>query len=120
MSAKCLDVTKPYEFIRFGALDVTTPYEFIGFGALEVTKPREFIWFGALDVIKPCEFIGFGALDGPKSAREACAFPNMLSFIIVVVRATRPLFRGQFSSVSFRFAQLFAAGKRRSHSLVAN
>ncbi len=25
-------VTKPYEFIGFGAMDVTKPYEFIGFG----------------------------------------------------------------------------------------
>ncbi len=39
------DVTKPYEFIGFGALDVTKPYEFIGFGALDVTKPYEFIGF---------------------------------------------------------------------------
>jgi hypothetical protein len=28
-----MDATKPYEFIRFGAVDVTKPYEFIGFGA---------------------------------------------------------------------------------------
>ncbi len=28
-------VTKPYEFIRFGAMDVTKPYKFIGFGAQE-------------------------------------------------------------------------------------
>ncbi len=27
-------VTKPYEFIGFGAMDVTKPYEFIGFGAM--------------------------------------------------------------------------------------
>ncbi len=27
-----MDVTKPYEFIGFGAMDVTKPYEFIGFG----------------------------------------------------------------------------------------
>jgi hypothetical protein len=25
-----MDVTKPYEFIGFGAMDVTKPYEFIG------------------------------------------------------------------------------------------
>ncbi len=43
-------VTKPYEFIRFGAIDVTKPYEFIGFGAIDVTKPYEFIRFGAIDV----------------------------------------------------------------------
>ncbi len=30
-----MDVTKPYEFIGFGAMDVTKPYEFIGFGAVE-------------------------------------------------------------------------------------
>ncbi len=27
-----MDVTKPYEFIGFGAMDVPKPYEFIGFG----------------------------------------------------------------------------------------
>ncbi len=26
-----MDVTKPYEFMRFGAMDVTTPYKFIWF-----------------------------------------------------------------------------------------
>ncbi len=31
-----MDVTKPYEFIGFGAMDVTKPYEFIGFGAMDV------------------------------------------------------------------------------------
>ncbi len=41
-----MDVTKPYEFIGFGAMDVTKPYEFIGFGAMDVTKPYEFIGFG--------------------------------------------------------------------------
>ena len=38
-----MDVTKPYEFIGFGAMDITKPYEFIGFGAMDVTKPYEFI-----------------------------------------------------------------------------
>ena len=28
---------------------------------MDVTKPCEFIWFGAMDVTKPYEFIGFGA-----------------------------------------------------------
>ena len=47
-------VTKPYKFIRFGAMDVTKPYKFIGFetngchqtlsnlkglGPVDVTKP---------------------------------------------------------------------------------
>jgi hypothetical protein len=32
-----MDVTKPCEFIGFGAMDVTKPYEFIGFGAMDVT-----------------------------------------------------------------------------------
>ncbi len=36
-------VTKPYEFIRFGAMDGTKPYEFIGFGAMYVTKPYGFM-----------------------------------------------------------------------------
>ena len=41
-----MDVTKPYEFIRFGAMDVTRPYEFIGLGAMDVTKPYGFysVW----------------------------------------------------------------------------
>ena len=30
--AQSHNVTKPYEFIGFGAVDVTKPYEFIGFG----------------------------------------------------------------------------------------
>ena len=36
-----MDVTKPYEFIGFGAMDVTRPYKFIGFGVgvMDVTKP---------------------------------------------------------------------------------
>ena len=44
-SAPCVEVcggdplTKPYEFIRFGAMDVTKPYEFIRFVAMRVTKP---------------------------------------------------------------------------------
>ncbi len=42
-----MDVTKPYEFIGFGAMDVTKPYEFTGFGAMDVTKPYEFIGFAS-------------------------------------------------------------------------
>ncbi len=42
-----MDVTKPYEFIRFGAMHVTKPYEFIGIGAMDGLKPYEFIGFGA-------------------------------------------------------------------------
>ena len=34
-----MDVTKPYEFIGFGAMDVTKPYEFIGF--LDVRRSHE-------------------------------------------------------------------------------
>jgi hypothetical protein len=34
-----MDVTKPYEFVGFGAMDVTKPYEFIGFGAMDVQGP---------------------------------------------------------------------------------
>ncbi len=39
-SMASMDVTKPCEFIRFGAMDVTKPYEFIGFGAMDVTLHR--------------------------------------------------------------------------------
>ncbi len=49
-----MDVTKPYEFIGFGAMDVTRPYEFIGFGAMDVTKPYEFIGFGARSENSAC------------------------------------------------------------------
>ncbi len=45
--------TKPYEFIRFGAIDAAKPYEFIGFGAMDVAKPYKFVRFGAIDVAKP-------------------------------------------------------------------
>ncbi len=55
-----MDVTKSYEFIKFGATDVTKAYEFTWFGAMDVTKPYEFIGFGAMDVTTPCE--GFGAM----------------------------------------------------------
>ncbi len=47
---------------------VTKPYEFIGFGARDVTKPYEFIGFGAMDVTKPYEFIGFGAMPAPRKS----------------------------------------------------
>ena len=30
MAKSVMDVTKPYQFIGFGAMDVTKPYEFIG------------------------------------------------------------------------------------------
>ncbi len=65
-------------------MDVTKPCEFIGFGAIAITKPYKFIRFGAMDVTKPYEFIGFRAIatrarvvrglptnTGPKPAPEA-------------------------------------------------
>ena len=61
-----MDVTKPYEFIRFGDIHGPKPYEFIGFGAMDVTKAYEFIGFGAMDGTKPYKFIGFGAMDVTK------------------------------------------------------
>jgi hypothetical protein len=66
-----MKVTKPHEFIRFGAMEVTKPYEFIRFGAMDVTKLYEFIWFGAMDVTKPYEFIRFGAGTRRSSASAA-------------------------------------------------
>ncbi len=51
-----MDVTKPYKFIRFGAMAITKPYEFIGCGATDVTKHYEFIGFGAMVATKPYEF----------------------------------------------------------------
>ncbi len=32
-------VTKPYTFIKFGAMAVTKPYRFRGIGAMDVTNP---------------------------------------------------------------------------------
>ncbi len=48
-----MDVTKPIEFIGFGAMDVTKPYKFTGFGAIDGPKPYTFIGFGAMDVTRP-------------------------------------------------------------------
>ncbi len=44
---QAMDVTKPYDFLGFGAMDVTKPHKFIGFGTMAVTKPYKFIGFGA-------------------------------------------------------------------------
>ena len=80
-----MDVTKPYEFIGFGAMDVTKPYKFIGFGAMDGTKPYEFIGFGAtvffhrgLDVVwasslrfAVIHFGRFGVGGCPKYPRES-------------------------------------------------
>ncbi len=30
-----MDITKPYNFVGFGAMDVTKPYKFIGCGAMD-------------------------------------------------------------------------------------
>ncbi len=40
--------TKPYKFIRFGAMYATKPYTFTGFGAMYATKPYKFRGFGAM------------------------------------------------------------------------
>ncbi len=71
------DVTKPYEFIGFGAMDVTKPYEFIGFGAMDVTKPYEFIGFGAMDVTKPYKFIAVGLPGFPGAAGDYVIFKGI-------------------------------------------
>jgi hypothetical protein len=63
-------VTKPYKFMRFGAMDVTKLYKCIRFGAMDVTKPHKCIGFGAMDVTKPYEFMGFGARGPP--GRNRC------------------------------------------------
>ncbi len=78
-----MDVTNPYEFIRFGAMDVTKPYEFIGFG---VTKPYDFIRFGAMDVSRNDEGAGPGQgaaqtpkNDPQKSSQTAFRYPGLLA-----------------------------------------
>ncbi len=61
-----MDVTKPYRFIRFGAIHGPKPYKFIGFGDIHGPKPHTFIGFGDSHGPKPHEFIGFGDSHGPK------------------------------------------------------
>ncbi len=60
-----MEVTKPCEFIWFGAMEITKPCEFIWFGAMETTNPYEFIGFGAMEVTKLYEFIGLGPWMSP-------------------------------------------------------
>jgi hypothetical protein len=43
-----MDVTKPYEFIRFGAMDVTKPYKFIRFGAGMASKLYIYIYINCV------------------------------------------------------------------------
>jgi hypothetical protein len=59
-----MDVTKPNEFIGFGAMDATRPYEFTGFGAMDVPKPYEFIGFGAPQRIEGGCVAAFAPLPG--------------------------------------------------------
>ncbi len=66
-----MDVTKPYEFIGFGAIDVTKPYEFIGFGAIDVTKPYEFI--GCCSLFIPAS--------GPRAANVLGAVRKRCTFV---------------------------------------
>ncbi len=47
-----MEVTKPYEFIGFGAMAVTKPYEFIGFGALCPERVERFQEAAYGDVIR--------------------------------------------------------------------
>ncbi len=52
-----MDVTKPYEFIRFGAMDVTKPCGFVGFDGLPLglaRLPRE------IDAVTPALVWGKG------------------------------------------------------------
>ncbi len=69
LEVKAINVTKPYEFIGFGAIDVTKPYRSIGFGALDVTKPYTFTRFGAIDVTKIKGQIKFPPGSVPKSIK---------------------------------------------------
>ncbi len=62
-----MDVTKPYEFIGFGATEVTKPYKFIGFGAMEVTKPYKFDAFQKVE----CH-VSFACLYVLPLARVSC------------------------------------------------
>ncbi len=74
-----MDVTKPYKFMRFGAMDVTEPYNIIGFAAMDVTKPYKFIGFAARSPsCKTSEHDGaehrrcFGP-QGPRAIVKACS-----------------------------------------------
>ena len=71
-----MDVTKPYQFIGFGAMDDTRPCKFERFCVMDVTKPYKCICFGGCHqtlqiyrvryVTKPYAFIWFGAMDVTK------------------------------------------------------
>ncbi len=80
-----MDVTKPSEFIGFGAMDVTKPYEFIGFGAMDVTKPYEFIGFGRIFLFRA---IAQGSQAGPRTIAPRLpegfpAKPETLSRVLI-------------------------------------
>ena len=68
------NLTKPYEFIRFGAMDVAKPYEFIRFGAMDVTKPYRFIGFGAGQLTDPRRAQNRRPWGGPTGADRAFGF----------------------------------------------
>ncbi len=80
-----MDVTKPYEFIGFGAMDVTKPYEIIGFGGVSKSNAETKASEAGFDPglrgpilptskseqieLRTYEFIGFGGTHGPKPYR---------------------------------------------------
>ena len=93
-----MDVTKPYEFIGFGAMDVTKPYEFIRFGAMDVTKPYEFLGFGAMDVTKP-----YDRLSGPLAFSDSKILPLGLGPETFRIRPRRAGFQPSGPGKTFVF-----------------
>ncbi len=65
---------------------------------MDVTKPYEFIGFGAMDVIKPCEFTGFGARLGKHfSGRPGhiWIYPGIPGHIWARLARTKDMVRGR-------------------------
>ena len=74
-----MDVTKPYEFIGFGAIDVTKPYEFIGFGATRSTLKIEDPFRGPGKVDSRARTKDLASM-GPQNLRSRGTLPPKKNF----------------------------------------
>ncbi len=88
LDSKLVEVTKPYEFIGFGAMDATKPYKFIGLGAMDATKPYEFIGKTSRLALPPAE----DRPEGPDSnlARKPARKQYYVSYREVLSTETPP------------------------------
>ncbi len=81
--------SKPFEFIRFGAMDVSKPNDFIGFGDIHGPKPYESIRFrwafiSQTPVVQDRQAVKFKAIlpggasrDHPREGSGAAATGNL-------------------------------------------